>query len=126
MNKISTLFVFAFTLLLGSIAWAQTSTSFNSAQEVADLKAACWQFNGFAYSSTDLDGETGSVTAPISDLPSITTGVLSKPSGDLTITFTYRVISTKVGVNVIKADLWASGIAYTNNVDKQKTPVAAT
>lgn len=119
MNKISTLFAFACSFVFGSAAWAQTSEGFNTSDEVATLRSNCWQFNGFSYSTNDLGGGTGSVVAPLSDLPTIHTPLLSKPAGDLTVTLTYRVITTKPGINSIKADVWGNGIAYTDIVGKK-------
>lgn len=119
MNKISTLLAFACTLVFGSAAWAQTSEGFNTSDEVAALRSNCWQFNGFSYSTNDLGGGTGSVAAPLSDASTIHTPLMSKPAGDVTVTLTYRVISTKAGNKEIKVDLWDNGMAYSNNLDKK-------
>lgn len=116
MKRISTLFVFACSFVFGSNVWAQTSESFNSAAEVATLQANCWQFNGFSYSSNDLAGQTGSLAAPLSNAPSISSHLLTQPAGDLTVTFTYRVLDTKTGTNQIKADLWENGLGYTGKI----------
>jgi hypothetical protein len=118
MNKIFTLFAFACALLTVSNVSAQFNLSFNTPEEVASLPANCWELNGFAYSSNDLSTGTGSLALPLSDSVFFTTPLLSKPSGDVTITLTYRVNAMKPGINALKVNLVHNGTGKADNIKK--------
>jgi hypothetical protein len=119
MNKFSTLFASLCSLLITSSATAQLTQSFNDPVEVAALPSNCWTLNGFSYSNNDLSNGTGSLIAPLSDLPSFTTPLLNSPGSMLTVTLTYRVISSKPGINAIKVDALPGGTGVGVNLGKK-------
>ena len=109
MNKFSTLFASVCSLLIASGASAQLTQRFDDPVAVAALPSNCWNLNGFTYSNNDLSTGTGSLIAPLADLPSFTTPLLNSPGSTLTVTLTYRVISSKPGINAIKVDALPGG-----------------
>lgn len=118
MNKIFTLFAFACSMLMAASGKAQFSQSFNSSADVASLPANCWEVNGFSYSSNDLSTGTGSLGTPLSDSVYFTTPLLSKPSGAVTVTLTYRVNDMKPGINALKINLVQYGTGTADNIKK--------
>jgi hypothetical protein len=138
MNKIFTLFAFAFCLSITTKTSAQISEGFETFTEIEDLKSACWQFNNFSFVNQSPVSSAGSVQSQTGLTGEIVTPFLNIPTDNLTISFTYKEISSvsgekKIqvfldnGISRTKIDMFNVGngtVTFSKNFKNSNTPGA--
>ena len=101
MNKFSTLFASVCSLLIASTASAQVTQSFDTQAEVNTLTFNCWNFTNAGFTDVTPLSNTGSIMALESPSSLIATPLLDIPTNNLTINFSYKVLSIPNGNNKI-------------------------